>query len=273
MRGDRVPSTCAGLQSSPRTDRGGGAGHGAQPWRRCSWASSAPAPQPSSSARSLGGRPPIAPARRRSRGSTASPLRPVGRPRRGHPGVARGGRRRGLRGSPSDGPDRRPDPGGRVPQRGDLPADGAVAGHGALPAALHDAAAGALGGRVYLFGGGDIASTDRILRVGAAGAVASPAGRLPSRDRICNAVVGGTAYLVGGSTGTRALTSILAWRPGGSARVVARLPRPLRYSQWRPSAVGSSSRAAPTAAAAVAMSTCSTRTLGRCADWAACPCH
>jgi DNA-binding beta-propeller fold protein YncE len=109
--------------------------------------------------------------------------------------------------------------------------DGAVAGHGALPTALHDAAAGALGGRVYLFGGGDVASTDRILRVGVSGAVASPAGRLPQpRSDLASAVVGDTAYLVGGFTGMRALTTILAWRPGGSARVVARLPRPLRYS-------------------------------------------
>ena len=43
-------------------------------------------------------------------------------------------------------------------------------------------------------------------------------------------MVGGTAYLVGGFTGTHALATILAWHPGSSARVVARLPRPLRYS-------------------------------------------
>jgi DNA-binding beta-propeller fold protein YncE len=109
--------------------------------------------------------------------------------------------------------------------------DGAVAGHGTLPAALHDAAAGALGGRVYLFGGGDVASTDRILQVGASGAVASPAGHLPQpRSDLASAVVGDTAYLVGGFTGTQPLATILRWRPGRPARVVARLPRPLRYS-------------------------------------------
>jgi outer membrane protein assembly factor BamB len=42
--------------------------------------------------------------------------------------------------------------------------------------------------------------------------------------------VGGTAYLVGGYTGQAPLDTILAWRPGSQARVVGKLPQPLRYA-------------------------------------------
>src|SRR5581483_5764567 len=44
------------------------------------------------------------------------------------------------------------------------------------------------------------------------------------------AVIGRTAYIVGGYTGTRWLDTIVAWRPGHSARVVAHLPQPVRYA-------------------------------------------
>jgi hypothetical protein len=42
-------------------------------------------------------------------------------------------------------------------------------------------------------------------------------------------VVGDTAYVIGGYTGTTPLRSIVAFRPGAAARVVGRLPLPLRY--------------------------------------------
>src|SRR5206468_3328465 len=44
------------------------------------------------------------------------------------------------------------------------------------------------------------------------------------------AVVGGTAYVVGGYTGSRWLDTSVAWRPGAPAHVVAHLPTPLRYA-------------------------------------------
>ena len=44
------------------------------------------------------------------------------------------------------------------------------------------------------------------------------------------AAIGGTAYVVGGYTGTRWLDTIVAWRPGHTPRVVAHLPHPLRYA-------------------------------------------
>src|SRR5438477_2161 len=42
--------------------------------------------------------------------------------------------------------------------------------------------------------------------------------------------LGLAAYVVGGYTGTRWLNTIVAWRPGAAARVVGRLPTPLRYA-------------------------------------------
>src|SRR5436309_3469787 len=56
-------------------------------------------------------------------------------------------------------------------------------------------------------------------------------GRLPapSSDQAA-AAIGGTAYVVGGYTGSRWLDTIVAWRPGATARIVAHLPSPLRYA-------------------------------------------
>ena len=57
------------------------------------------------------------------------------------------------------------------------------------------------------------------------------AGRLPvAASDVSAATIGSTAYVVGGYTGTSALRSIVAFSPGHPARVVATLPRPLRYA-------------------------------------------
>ena len=57
------------------------------------------------------------------------------------------------------------------------------------------------------------------------------AGRLPapSSDQAA-AAVGGTAYVVGGYDGAHWLDTIVAWKPGSPARVVAHLPSALRYA-------------------------------------------
>jgi YVTN family beta-propeller protein len=99
-----------------------------------------------------------------------------------------------------------------------------------LPRALHDTTAAALGGSVYLFGGGDgVRQLDAIVRI-APGAPAT-VGRLPapSSDQ-SGAVVGGAEYVVGGYTGTQWLDTIVRWRPGRAARVVGHLPGALRYA-------------------------------------------
>src|SRR5581483_6901602 len=86
---------------------------------------------------------------------------------------------------------------------------------------------------VYLFGGGTNAGTqsDAIVRVPVAGGAATEVGRLPapSSDQSA-AAIGGTAYVVGGYTGSQWLNTIVAWKPGTTARVVARLPFALRYA-------------------------------------------
>ncbi len=99
-----------------------------------------------------------------------------------------------------------------------------------LPLALHDATSAALGGAVYLFGGGDgVHQLDGIIRVtpGTPTTVAHlPA---PSSDQ-AGAAWGGAEYVVGGYTGTSWLNTIVRWRPGQPARVVGRLPVALRYA-------------------------------------------
>jgi YVTN family beta-propeller protein len=102
-----------------------------------------------------------------------------------------------------------------------------------LPEAVHDTAAVRLGGSVYLFGGGTNSGTqsDSIVRVPSNGGAAVVVGRLPapSSDQAA-AVIGRTAYVVGGYTGSRWLDTIVAWKPGSRAHVAARLPFPLRYA-------------------------------------------
>ena len=52
---------------------------------------------------------------------------------------------------------------------------------------------------------------------------------MPASD-VGAAVIGRTAYVVGGYTGSAPLRTIVAFRPGGGARVVGRLPVALRYA-------------------------------------------
>src|SRR4051812_36472964 len=100
---------------------------------------------------------------------------------------------------------------------------------GRLPLAVHDAAAAAAPGGAYFFGGGE-PSKDAILKV-TAGGRATQAGTLPvPASDVAAAEVGGRYYVVGGYTGTEALDTIVEWRPGVKARVVAHTPVALRYA-------------------------------------------
>jgi YVTN family beta-propeller protein len=103
---------------------------------------------------------------------------------------------------------------------------------GRIPTALHDSAAVTIGGAVYLFGGGTGSrQLDTILRVDPRTGASRQVGRLPAPSSDQSAArIGGTAYVVGGYTGTRWLDTIVAWAPGGQAKVVARLPTPVRYA-------------------------------------------
>jgi len=103
---------------------------------------------------------------------------------------------------------------------------------GRLPTVFHDGAAVRIGRFAYEFGGGDgIRQLDQILRVDPSTGAAKRVGKMPapSSDQAA-AAVGNEAYVVGGYTGTAWLNTIVAWRPGGTAHVVARLPVPVRYA-------------------------------------------
>jgi hypothetical protein len=108
---------------------------------------------------------------------------------------------------------------------------GRAIAHASLPEPQHDAPAVRLGGMVYVFGGGQEASYDHILRFDPGTSSVTQAGTLPqaSSDSAA-AVVGETAYVIGGYNGQQALDTIVAWRPGGGAEVVAHLPSGLRYA-------------------------------------------
>ena len=103
---------------------------------------------------------------------------------------------------------------------------------GRLPQALHDAPAVRLGRVVYVFGGGDgVRQLASITGVPLSGGAVRQAGELPaSSSDSAAAAVGSTAYIVGGFTGQRWLDTIVAWRPGRPARVVAHLPFAVRYA-------------------------------------------
>jgi DNA-binding beta-propeller fold protein YncE len=108
---------------------------------------------------------------------------------------------------------------------------GASRSVGALPQAVHDAAAAALGGRVYVFGGGTAAGGSDQVTEWTPGAPARVVGRLPApASDLEAATVGNTAYVVGGFTGTTPLRSVLAFRRGQPVHDVASMPQPLRYA-------------------------------------------
>jgi hypothetical protein len=101
---------------------------------------------------------------------------------------------------------------------------------GNLPQALHDAAAAGINGQAYFFGGGASTASSAILRVTQTG-LSTLAGRLPlGASDVEAATIANTAYVVGGYAETEPLRTIVAFTPGRGARVVAQMPRPLRYA-------------------------------------------
>lgn len=106
-----------------------------------------------------------------------------------------------------------------------------VSARSRLPLPQHDAQGTLLGNDAYVFGGGQVSSYDHVLRFDPSMGSVVPAGVLPrATSDAAVAGVGGTAYVVGGYDGARALDTIVAWRPGTTARTVAHLPRALRYA-------------------------------------------
>jgi N-acetylneuraminic acid mutarotase len=103
---------------------------------------------------------------------------------------------------------------------------------GQLPGAQHDAQAAALGGSVYLFGGGGPARQyDHILRFDPAVARVTMVARLPRpASDVAVAADGREAYIVGGYDGTNWLDTVVAWAPDAPPRIAVHLPLPLRYA-------------------------------------------
>ncbi|MEI6664489.1 MAG: hypothetical protein WCL20_09360, partial [Actinomycetes bacterium] len=101
---------------------------------------------------------------------------------------------------------------------------------GSLPSAFHDAAASAIGSTAFVFGGGEGGATRaQILRI--SNGSTSEVGQLPSGSSDSEAAtIAGTIYIVGGYDGSNGLSTIVGYRPGSAARVVAHLPVALRYA-------------------------------------------
>ncbi len=100
-----------------------------------------------------------------------------------------------------------------------------------LPNAQHDAQAAALGGQVYVFGGGQFTQYEHILAFDPTTDAITTTGALPSAaSDVAVTGDGSTGYVVGGFDGVNWLSTILAYSPGSSVRVVAHLPVALRYA-------------------------------------------
>lgn len=105
---------------------------------------------------------------------------------------------------------------------------GRAAPAAALPGAVHDAAATAVGGRVLLFGGGASEGSDRVIQVQPG--TPRQVGRLPVALSDLDAVtVGHDAYVVGGWDGSTTNAAIFAVTPAGQVSTVGHLPLGVRY--------------------------------------------
>jgi DNA-binding beta-propeller fold protein YncE len=110
------------------------------------------------------------------------------------------------------------------------PVTGATRPAGRLAEATHDAAGVALGGRLFVFGGGTTASVATI-QAFAPGRPAAVAGQLSrARSDADGVSAGSVGYVVGGYDGTTADPQVLATTDGRHFRVAARLPVPVRYA-------------------------------------------
>jgi putative pyrroloquinoline-quinone binding quinoprotein/Kelch motif protein len=106
---------------------------------------------------------------------------------------------------------------------------------GTLSAPLHDAAAGLLGRRVLVFGGGSPATVPAVEAFSLPGQRspvrnAAIAGSMPTpRSDAAAVTIGTTTYVVGGYDGSRPDAAVLATSNGRTFTTVARLPVPVRY--------------------------------------------
>lgn len=108
------------------------------------------------------------------------------------------------------------------------PANGRARQVGALAVAVHDAAGAALGGDVFVFGGGAASTVGSVQRwrPDAPRVVAT----LPEpRSDLAAATVGHVAYILGGFTGGALAATILRTRNGTTFGLAGKLAQPVRY--------------------------------------------
>ena len=110
------------------------------------------------------------------------------------------------------------------------PVIGATSAAGRLARATHDAAGFALGGRVFVLGGGTVSSVPTI-QAFTEGTRAAVTGALNRARSDSNGISAGPAgYVIGGYDGTVLDPQVLATTDGRHFRVAARLPVPVRYA-------------------------------------------
>lgn len=111
------------------------------------------------------------------------------------------------------------------------PSSGSLTSLGSVPEPFHDAAAGLIGKRLYVFGGGAAHSSSSVQMFDLTtrrGAVVAHLPR-PLSD-LAAATIGSTVYLVGGFDDHTARAEIYATTDGTHFRLAGRLPRGLRYA-------------------------------------------
>ncbi len=100
---------------------------------------------------------------------------------------------------------------------------------GQLARRVHDSAGVVVGGHTLLFGGGDGGSVTEVQEVDAGG-TGQIVGHLPTgRSDLCAAVIGATAYVIGGFDDTNGVLDVLATTDGRSFTTAATLPSENRY--------------------------------------------
>jgi hypothetical protein len=109
------------------------------------------------------------------------------------------------------------------------PTTGAARPDGELSEPLHDVAAAAVPGGVLVFGGGSATTTAEVQRL-VPGGSGEAVDRLPvPRSDLCAVTIGGSAFVLGGYDGERAVGAILKTSNGSKLKTVGNLQVPVRY--------------------------------------------
>jgi hypothetical protein len=107
---------------------------------------------------------------------------------------------------------------------------GTVSSAGALAAPLHDAAAAAIGRRVFVFGGGAASTIADVEVLGGSGS-GRVVGMLPgTRSDLSALGVGSRVFVLAGFDGTTTVPTVLSTSNGTTFHEFAQMPVPVRYA-------------------------------------------